>query len=369
MSMQRTKIGVVGCGNISGAYLGVGDRFEILEVVACADLDIDRARAKAQELNVPRACTVDELLAIPEIEIVVNLTTPDAHAEIALASLEAGKSTYSEKPLAVTREDGQRILERAKEKGLLVGCAPDTFLGAGGQTSRKLIDDGWIGRPIAASAHMMCHGHESWHPDPAFYYQPGGGPMFDMGPYYLTALVNLLGPVRSLTGSATITFPERMITSQPKRGTVMKVNCPTHVTGIMQFASGVVGTITTSFDVWAAQLPEIEIYGTEGTLSVPSPNGFAGPARVRRARAEAWSEMPLTHGYAEGNRGIGVADMAYALRSGRPHRASGEMAFHVLDIMQSFTDASDAGRYVDLTSTCQRPTMLPVGLRPGTLDD
>ncbi len=367
--METVKVGIIGCGNISGAYLSMGDRFEILEIAACADLVMERARAKAEEFSIPRACTVDELLAIDEIDIVVNLTVPHAHAEVALAALEAGKSVYSEKPFALSRDEGRPVLELAREKGLLVGCAPDTFLGAGGQTARKLIDDGAIGEPVAAGAHMMSHGHESWHPDPEFYYKPGGGPMFDMGPYYLTALVNLLGPVRRLTGSATISFPERTITSEPKRGTVIRVECPTHVTGIMQFANGAVGTITTTFDVWAASLPAIEIYGAEGTLSVPNPGGFAGPACVRLAGAEEWREIPVTHGYADQNRGLGVADMAYALRSGRLHRASGELAFHVLDIMESFTDASEQGRYVDLSSTCERPAMLPVGLRPGTLDE
>jgi len=367
--MQRTKVGVIGCGAISGAYLGVGQRFEVVEVAACADLIPERAKAKAEEFGIPRACSVDELLAMDEIEIVVNLTIPHAHAEVAIASLQAGKSTYAEKPFAVTRDQGRRVLELAAEKGLLVGCAPDTFLGAGGQTARKLIDDGWIGEPIGCSAFLMCHGHESWHPDPEFYYKPGGGPMFDMGPYYLTALVNLLGPVQRLVGSATTTFPRRTITSEPKHGTVIDVEVPTHVNGIMQFAGGAMGTITTTFDVWSAQLPAIEIYGTEGTLSVPNPNGFGGSPRVRRAGAEGWSDLPLSHIYAEQNRGIGVVDMAYALRSGRPHRASGALAFHVLDIMQSFTEAWEQGRWLDLSSTCERPAMLPLGLRLGTLDE
>jgi len=215
----------------------------------------------------------------------------------------------------------------------------------------------------------MCHGHEGWHPDPEFYYKAGGGPMFDMGPYYLTALVNLMGPVKRVTGSARITFPERLITSQPKFGTVIKVDVPTHVAGIMDFANGAVGTIITTFDVWAAELPRIEIYGTEGSLSVPDPNSFGGPVRIRRAGAGEWSEVPLTHGYAQNSRGIGVADMAYALRSGRPHRASGELAYHVLDIMHAFHDASREGKHIELRSTCAKPAALPLGLRHGTLDE
>jgi predicted dehydrogenase len=369
MAIQATKIGIIGCGNISGIYLKNSQLFEILDTVACADLYIDRAKTKAGEFNVPKACTVEELLADPEIQIVVNLTIPKAHADIAVAALDAGKCVHNEKPLAVNREDGKKILKLAEAKGLRVGCAPDTFLGGGLQTCRKLIDDGWIGEPVAATAFMTTHGPEGWHPDPDFYYQPGGGPMFDMGPYYLTALITLMGPVRRVTGSARVTFPQRTISSQPKYGTVIQVNTPTHIAGVMDFASGAMGAIVTSFDVWAAELPRIEVYGTAGTLSVPDPNGFGGPVRVRRAGASEWSEVPLTHGYAENSRGISVADMAYALHSGRPHRANGELAYHVLDIMEAFHDASRDNRHIELTSTCSRPAPLPLGLTAYTLDE
>ena len=362
MEIQKTKIGIIGCGNISGIYLKAGEKFDILEIAACADLDMERAKAKAIEFNVPKSCTVEEMLKEPKIKIVVNLTTPHAHAKVAMAALNAGKCVYNEKPLAVSRKDGKRLLKKAKAKGLLVGCAPDTFLGAGIQTCCKLIDDGLIGKPIGAAAFMMCHGHESWHPDPEFYYKPGGGPMFDMGPYYLTALIALMGPAFRVTGSTKTTFPERTITSQPKDGTKIKVETPTHIAGVLDFASGAIGTIITSFDVWYSKLPSIEIYGTEGSLSVPDPNGFGGPVRMRRAGASEWNEIPLTHGYAENSRGIGVADMAYALRGGRPHRANGEMAYHVLDIMHAFHDASRKGRHVKLASTCKRPAPLPQGL-------
>jgi len=369
MGKETTKVGIVGCGNISGIYIKNCKAFDILDVVACADIDMKKAKAKAAEFDLPRACTVEKLLADPEIEIVVNLTPPGAHAEVAVAALEAGKCIYNEKPLAISREDGRRILEMADAKGLLVGCAPDTFLGGGLQTCRKLIDDGWIGEPVAATAFMMGHGPEGWHPDPDFFYQPGGGPMFDMGPYYLTALVNLIGPIRRVTSSARITFPERIITSKPKYGTKIKVNTPTHIAGVMDFANGAVGTIITSFDVWASELPRIEIYGTEGTLSVPDPNTFGGLVRIRRAGAGEWKEVPLAYGYTENSRGVGVADMAYALRYGRSHRASGELAYHVLDVMQSFLDASREGRHVELASSCSRPAPLPLGLKGYVLDE
>jgi predicted dehydrogenase len=365
---EKTNIGIVGCGTISGAYLKISKDWPILNVVACADIDLARAQARAEEFDVPRACSVDELLADEQIDIVVNLTIPAAHYEVSARALEAGKSAYNEKPLSVSREDGKRLVDLAEARGGLLGGAPDTFLGGGIQTCRKLIDDGWIGEPVAASAYMMGRGHESWHPDPAFYYKAGGGPMFDMGPYYLTALVFLLGPVQRVTAMTRITFPERTITSQPKYGEKITVDVPTHVAGTMQFASGAIGTITTSFDVWGGRLPFIEIYGTEGSMSVPNPNTFGGPVHVKLGRKD-WAEIPLTHANEENSRSIGVADMAYALRSGRPHRANGDLTFHVLDLMHAFHDAQQTGAFVELGSSCAQPAMVPTGLAPGLLDE
>ncbi|HEX5417507.1 MAG TPA: Gfo/Idh/MocA family oxidoreductase [Chloroflexota bacterium] len=363
------KVGLVGCGTISRIYCQNARKLEAIEIVACADLVPERAKARAEEFEIPRAVSVEELLADPEIELVLNLTIPRAHAEVALAAIENGKSVYSEKPLAVSSADGKRMLERAATRGVRVGCAPDTFLGGGIQTCRQLIDAGAIGTPVAAVAFFLNHGHESWHPDPDFYYQPGAGPLFDMGPYYLTALTSLIGPVRRVTSSAQVTFPERTITSQPKQGTKIQVNTPTHVAGVLDFAGGAVGTIITSFDVWPTDLPRIEIYGTEGNLSVPDPNTFGGPVRMRRAGEKEWSEVPLSHGFTANSRGIGLADMAHTLRSGRPHRASGELSFHVLDVMESLLDASAAGHHVEVASTCERPAPLPVGLSETRLDE
>jgi len=364
--MKPTKIGVIGCGNISGAYFKAGLTFKNLEIAACADLDLARAKAKAEEFKIPKAYSVKELLADPEIEIVVNLTIPKAHVDIALAAIKAGKHVYGEKPLAITRKDGQKILAAAKAKKLRVGSAPDTFFGGGIQTCRKLIDDGWIGQPVAASAFMLCAGHESWHPAPEFYYDFGGGPMLDMGPYYLTALVNLLGPIARVSGSARTSRTERMITSQPLSGKIMHVKALTHYATVLDFAQGAIATMIMSFDSRAAQLPRIEIYGTEGTLSVPDPNTFGGPVRINRGKE--WLDVPLTHGYTENSRSIGVADMANAIRSGRPHRASGELALHVLDAMEAAADAPATGKAVKLTTTCARPAALPMGLLPGMLD-
>lgn len=366
--MEKTKVGIIGCGNICEIYFKNGKRFDILDIAACADLKPERAEAKAKEHGC-KAVTVEQILADPQIKIVLNLTIPAAHAAVAQAAVEAGKNVHTEKPLTITREQGQKLLATAKKKGVLVGCAPDTFMGAGIQTCIKLIKDGWIGTPVAATAFMTCHGHESWHPDPEFYYKVGGGPMFDMGPYYLTALVALMGPVRRITGSTRVTFPTRTITSAPKNGEVIKVDVPTHVAGVMDFANGAVATIITSFDVWAGNLPSIEIYGTQGSISVPDPNGFGGDIMIHRAGAKDWSKVPFSHIYDDNSRGIGVADMAYALRSGRQHRANGEMAYHVLDCMHAFHDASDQGKHIELASTCQQPAPLPVGLANGKLDE
>ena len=366
--MEKVKVGIVGCGNISEIYFtNLNTIFKITEVVACCDVVPERAQEKAEKFGC-KAMSLDEMLKDKEIKIIVNLTTPPFHFDICLKALNAGKNTYTEKPLSVTIEQGKILVQTAKEKGLLLGCAPETFLGAGIQTCAKLINDGWIGKPVAATAFMTGHGPEGWHPDPEFFYQVGGGPMFDMGPYYLTALVNLLGPVKRVTGSAKISFPTRTITSEKKFGKEVNVEIPTHIAGIIDFKSGAVGTIITSFDVWSANLPRIEIYGSEGTLSVPDPNTFGGPVKLLRMGSNEWGEIPLSHSYAENSRGIGVADMAYALQSGRHHRASGELANHVLEIMHGFHIASNTGRHYKLKSNCKRPATLPTGLIKGMLD-
>lgn len=354
-----TAIGIIGCGNISSIYMQAGKVFPNLQIVACADIDLARAQAQAERFGIPKACSVNELLSDPAVEIVINLTIPQAHAEVALAALEAGKSVYNEKPLAVSREDGQRILAVADMHGLRVGCAPDTFLGGGLQTCRALIDGGAIGKPVAATAFMMGHGPEAWHPNPEFFYQPGAGPMFDMGPYYLTALISMLGPIRRVTGSAQISFEERIATSKERNGARIPVTTPTHVAGVLDFAGGAVATVITSFDVWGHNTPLIEIYGSEGSLSVPDPNTFGGPVLLRRAGDKEWQEVALTHGYTENSRGLGVADMAEAIVQRRPHRASGSMAFHVLDTMHAFLDASREDRHILLASTCDQPAPLP----------
>jgi predicted dehydrogenase len=367
--LKPVKFGVIGCGAISNAYFEATKRFPMLEITACADIMLDRAQAKAAEHNVPNAYTVEQMIADPNIDIVINLTIPVAHYDVTKAALLAGKHVHVEKPLTVTRAQGKELLEIAKEKGLRIGCAPDTFLGGGYQMARKLIDDGAIGTPVSASAQMLCRGHESWHPAPEFYYKAGGGPMFDMGPYYLTALVHLLGPIKRVTGSTRTTFAERTITSQPLNGTKITVETPTHISGVLDFASGVMVTLTTSFDVHGApHHAPILLYGTDGVLALPDPNSFGGPISLWTPQTKEWVDVPIEFGYQNGSRGVGAADIAYAIRTGRPHRVSGDLAYHVLEAMWGFHDASDSGTHYAMQSTVERPAALPLGLEDGQLD-
>lgn len=356
---EPVRVGLIGCGYISAKYLENASRFPAFAIVACADLDLERARARATEYGVPRTMSVADLLADPDIEVVLNLTTPDAHASIARAALDAGKGVYNEKPLAVALEDGARLVETARSRGLRLGAAPDTFLGGGWQTCRELIDAGAIGEPVAATAFMLNHGHEDWHPHPDFYYQRGGGPLFDMGPYYLTALVSLLGPVRRVTGSARSSFPERTIRSHPRAGETIPVDVPTHLAAVLDFTAGPIATLVTSFDVWADETPRLEIYGSEGTLACPDPNTFGGPVRLRRAGDDVWHDVPITRPWTDNSRGLGLADMAGALRASTPHRANGDLAYHILEIMHAVETASRENRHVAITGAPERPEPLP----------
>jgi predicted dehydrogenase len=366
---RQIQAGLIGCGNISEAYFAGCQRYDILKLTACADLDPARARAKAEKHGV-RACTVDELLTDPAIEIIINLTIPQAHAPLNERILRAGKHAYTEKPFALDVRESRRVLALAHRKKLLVGSAPDTFLGGGIQTARQLLDDGVIGRPLAATAFMTCRGHESWHPAPGFYYQRGGGPMFDMGPYYVTALVNLLGPVRRVSAMTRASFPHRLITSQPLAGKKVKVEVPTHYSGTVGFVNGAVGTVIMSFDTWPVpDQPCIVLYGSEGTMLVPDPNTFTGPVRVRRGADNTFNAMPLTHSDRR-LRGTGVADLAYSiLRRKRRHRCSGELAHHVIEVMAAFEKSSVLGRQVRLTSTTRRPAALPPQMPLNVLDE
>jgi len=357
-----SRIGILGCGVISKVYAEKTAALPFLELTACADRIPARARALAEAHGVPQALEPEALLASDDVDVVVNLTVPGAHFETTRAALEAGKSVFSEKPLALSSAEAQELGELAERRGLRLGCAPDTFLGAGLQTCRKLLDEGAIGEPVSYTGFLMYPGPEAWHPGPDIFYQRGAGPLFDMGPYYLTALAVLLGPARRVTSSARITHAQRTIGSEPLRGQTIDVEVPTHVSAVIDLEAGPVATLVTSFDVAATRLRNIEIQGTEGTLAVPDPNTFGGPVRLCRAGSREWEERPLSHANAAQSRGLGLADMVLAAREGRPHRASYELAAHVLEMMESILRASDEERHVALETRCERPAPLPAGL-------
>ncbi|MET8004452.1 Gfo/Idh/MocA family protein [Nonomuraea glycinis] len=356
---QPVNVGVVGCGAISAQYFPTIDRLPGLRLVAVADLDPDRAREAVRPYPGVDVLTVAELVTDPRVDVVLNLTIPAAHTEIALQAIAAGKDVYSEKPLAATAEDAERVLRAADAAQVRVGCAPDTVLGTGTQTARKAIDDGLIGTPIAATATMITPGHERWHPNPDFYYLPGGGPLLDMGPYYVTSLVTLLGPVASVIGAASRTRSKRVIGSGPRQGEEIPVTVDTHVTGVLVHASGALSTLVMSFDGTATRASNIEVHGEKGSLVVPDPNHFDGSVLV--SGADGWQDLPASAGYVEAGRGVGLADFA-STPAGQEPRAGGALAFHVLDVMEALLSSAHTGAAVTITSTCERPP--PVYLRP-----
>ncbi|MBN9502198.1 MAG: oxidoreductase [Armatimonadetes bacterium 55-13] len=366
--MDPLRIGIIGCGNISGIYLENLQRFPKTTVLAVADIDPAKAQAAAEKYGVP-ALTPDELLAHEEVELVLNLTIPAVHANINDQAIAAGKHVYVEKPLATTRDAGAQTLAKASAAGVRVGSAPDTFLGAALQTCREVIDQGLIGEPIGCNGFMLGHGPEAWHPSPEFFYKPGAGPMFDMGPYYLTALVSLLGPIKSVRGATKISFAERLITSEPLNGTKVKVETPTHLIGLLEFEAGAIGQLTTSFDTWASNLRNIEVYGTEGSMVVPDPNNFNGAVQIRTAKDSEWQDVPVTRPFAQNSRGLGILDMVYAIRTNRPHRASGDLALHVLDVMQSIIESGESKQLAEIASNTERPQALAAELPADDLNE
>lgn len=351
---EPLRTGMVGLGTISRQYLATLDRLDTVELVAVTDLDERLATETAGARPGVRACSVEKLVALPEVDLVLNLTIPAAHAGIALLAIRAGKHVYGEKPLTLNTEQGRAVLAAARSAGVMVGCAPDTVLGTGIQTARKAVDDGLIGSPIAATATMVVPGHERWHSNPDFYYQPGGGPLLDMGPYYLTALVTLLGPVTSVVGAASRTRSSRTLGSGPRAGQQIPVDVDTHVTGVLTHANGVLSTVVMSFDAVGSRSPNIEIHGERGTLAVPDPNRFDGEVQLRSLGATSWTTLPVSAGYLDAGRGIGIADLALTPAAGSP-RAGGEMAYHVLDVMQTLLTSAATGRRGEVGSTVTRP--------------
>jgi predicted dehydrogenase len=357
------RVGVVGVGNISAQYFIALPRLPGLRLTAVADLDADRSAVVAGEQGVT-ARSVPELLAADDVDVVLNLTIPAAHAALTTAALEAGKHVYGEKPLALTPRDGAALLALADSRGLRVGSAPDTVLGTGIQTARRLLDDGAVGEPHAAAVAWSSPGHERWHPAPFFYYQPGGGPLLDMGPYYLTALVTLLGPVERVMGTSRRSSRGRSVGQGPQAGAPVPVETDTTASAILEHRGGVTSTLTMSFDRWATRQPLFEVYGNEGTLAVPDPNHFDGTVELWTSAVGEWESAPVAGGYADAGRGYGLADLARALQTDRPHRASGELALHVLEVMDAVGRSSAEHVVVDLATSVDRPEPVLLGTTP-----
>jgi len=357
--MDPLAVGLVGCGNISERYLEHDRRLEAFDIVACADLDTERAEQKSATYGV-EARGVEELVESDDVEAVLNLTPPFAHHDVLMQALAAGNHVYTEKPLATDADDAAEIVETAAERDLLVGAAPDTFLGAGLQTARSVIDEGRIGDPVGATAIWTSPGHEHWHPDPDLFYAEGGGPGLDMGPYYVTALVALLGPAERVAGTVGQPHTEREITSGYRQGESVDVEVPTHESAVAEVDDGVTANLCFSFDVAGSTFPTpaFEIYGTEGTLALPDPNHFEGPVRVCSRTDDDWADVALTHDYAPG-RGAGRVDLAHAVRSDWSQRASGRLARHVLDVLLGIRSSSEESAYADLETEMERPAPVP----------
>jgi predicted dehydrogenase len=375
---DTARVGVIGAGTISAKYLENSKKFDAFCVEAIADVRIDGAQARAKEFDIPTASSVDDLLTNPNIDLVINLTPHRVHGEVGLQVLNAGKHVYNEKPLAVHRDDAKAMIDAAAASNLRVGGAPDTFLGGAWQTARAVIDAGTIGEPVAAFANL----HARPSPNPtrrpggaaanatytSFYatdfFEFGGGAVFDRGPYYLNALIHLLGPFTRVSAMNRITWPTR------KHGDrELEVHVPTHVTSQLEFANGAICTFTMSNDVYDTGLPHIEVYGSEGSLRCIDPNNFAGDIYLRRPESRELELIPNTFGYNENSRGVGVADMARAIANDRPHRAHGDMAHHAVDVIHAIIEASDQGTHVTLSTTCAQPAPLPVGLADWTIND
>lgn len=367
---SKLRVGVIGCGNISAAYFRLAPLFKGIEMRACADINMDAARARAEEFGL-RAQTVDELLQADDIDIVVNLTIPAAHYAISRQVLDAGKHVYSEKPFVLSLKEGLDLKKRADRKGLRIGSAPDTFLGGAHQLARSLIDGGSLGRITSGTCFVMGPGMESWHPNPDFFFQPGAGPVLDIGPYYVTDLIQLIGPVKQVAALTATPRKERTITSKPRYGEKIPVNTPTTIHALLEFASGAVVTLNTSWDVWKHGHAPIELYGEEGTLFVPDPNFFGGVVSYTKhsnpvKKLPRWNHMLSVpnqvhpQGALANYRTVGLADMAVAIQEGRPHRCSLELALHAVDVMASILKSGESGKFVTLTTSCERPAALGI---------
>ncbi|MGE0282465.1 MAG: Gfo/Idh/MocA family protein [Rhizobiaceae bacterium] len=367
---KKLGVGIIGCGNISTTYFRLAPLFKGIEVRAGADINMDAAKARAKEYGV-RAETVDNLLKADDIDIVVNVTVPAVHYEVAKQALDAGKHVYSEKPFVLSVKEGLDLRKRAEKKKLRIGSAPDTFLGGSHQLARHLVDSGKLGKITSGSLHIMNHGMEAWHPNPDFFFQPGGGPVLDLGPYYIADLINLIGPVKRVASLATIPAKERTISSQPRAGEKIPVNTPTTIFSLMEFANGASVSLHASWDVWAHNHAPIELYGEEGSLYVPDPNFFGGDVQYTNRDKPVKKNPKWDHPFGVPNqkhargelanyRTAGLADMALAIGEGRPHRCSMEAALHAIDVMTGMLKSGETGKFVDMVTTCERPAALGI---------
>lgn len=367
---KELGVGIIGCGNISTTYFSLAPLFKGLKILACADLNRNAAELKAEEYGV-KAQSIPELLANNEIDVIVNLTIPAAHFSVSKAILEAGKHVYSEKPLVLTLEEGEVLRKVAAEKKLSVGCAPDTFLGGSHQLARKYIDEGRVGRITSGTCHVMSPGMEMWHPNPGFFFVAGGGPILDLGPYYIANLINLLGPVKRVAALTSMANKTRTITSQPLAGQTIPVETPTNIHALLEFVSGATITLSASWDVWSHRHANMELYGTEGSLYVPDPNFFGGVVEASGQNKDIEPLEDWEHPFGKANqespqgpranyRTAGLADLAMALIEGRDARCSLERALHGIDVMTSILKSGEEGRFIDMTTTCTQPAALGI---------
>lgn len=369
--MENLKAGIVGCGNISTAYLELAKQFEGYDIVACADLNQALADSQAEQFGC-RSLSVDDMMADDDVDIIINLTVPAAHYTVSRTAILSGKHVYSEKPFVLSLSEGTELNELADKRGVRIGSAPDTFLGGAHQRARELVDNGTVGQIVGGSCYFQSHGMEHWHPNPDFFFQPGAGPILDMGAYYVSNLVQLIGPVSRVVAMASKPFETRTISSEPRAGETIPVDVATTVNAILEFEQGAQITLCASWDVWASNNNLIELHGTEKSMFLPDPNHFGGDIVVKDSDSEE-SVSPLgvlsSLNYENANgdmtsnyRGIGLADMAMAIKEGREHRCNCDLALHVMDTLMSILRSAETGSFVSLSTTCQRPLALPDNL-------
>lgn len=361
---EGLRVGIIGCGNISTAYLTLAPMFKGYEIVAVADINMDNANARAAEFGV-RAETVEAVLATRDVDLVINLTIPAAHVDVSRAILNAGKHVYSEKPFVLSLTEAQELGEIAKANNLRIGSAPDTFMGGSHQLARNLIDAGAVGKVTSGAAVIMSSGMEDWHPNPDFFFQKGGGPILDLGPYYICNLVQLLGPVKKVTSFTGMASETRTIQNGQRNGETVPVETPTTIHSVLSFESGAIITLLASWDVWASNHPIMELYGSEGTLNLPDPNFFGGTLTVTERSGDpvekSWDHpfnVPNFEQTQANYRGAGLADMALAISEGRPHRCNDAFATHVVEVMTAILEAGEIGTVMTTTTTCSRPDVL-----------